>query len=139
MIGKWIPFGFGFKLLVSAESKVSCKSCQLVKFLCINRCPIRMNVKTGPLDDENNLQPDCLISLLHRKLCARFFKGQYHFLGGRFVPDALMRKYNLKLPIYPNHEQCVLLAPSGGDKYTYSVTTSPTLEFGPTIRSLSAN
>lgn len=38
-------------------------------------------METGPLDSENNLKPDCLISLTAPKLCAQFFQGQYHFLG----------------------------------------------------------
>ncbi|KAK4473925.1 hypothetical protein MN116_003249 [Schistosoma mekongi] len=110
-------FGFGFKPPVSSEFK------NILQVMSTNQIPVASidvpsgwNVETGPLNNENNLQPDCLISLTAPKLCARYFKGQYHFLGGRFVPDALMKKYNLKLPIYPNHELCVLLNPSSGDK-----------------------
>jgi NAD(P)H-hydrate epimerase len=36
-------------------------------------------------------------------------KGQYHYLGGRFVPKALYEKYQLTLPEYPGTEPCVLL------------------------------
>ena len=47
-----------------------------------------------------NLKPDFLISLTAPKLCSQFFKGRFHYLGGRFVPRALSEKYNLQLPLY---------------------------------------
>ncbi|XP_078482432.1 NAD(P)H-hydrate epimerase-like [Ciona intestinalis] len=50
---------------------------------------------------ENSLKPDCLISLTAPKLCARHFKGTFHYIGGRFVPKALAEKYQLNLPDYP--------------------------------------
>lgn len=55
------------------------------------------------------LKPDCLISLTAPKLCARGFTGQYHYLGGRFCPPSLLRKYDLTLPDYPGVEETVLL------------------------------
>lgn len=55
------------------------------------------------------LQPDFLISLTAPKLCAKHFKGRYHYLGGRFVPGSLLEKYQLSLPEYPGTEPCVLL------------------------------
>lgn len=36
--------------------------------------------------DDNVLQPDMLVSLTAPKKCAVNFSGQYHVLGGRFVP-----------------------------------------------------
>ena len=57
--------------------------------------------------DENGIQPDFLISLTAPKICAKFFKGRYHFLGGRFVPPDLAKKYALRLPAYPGTECCV--------------------------------
>ncbi|XP_013881115.1 NAD(P)H-hydrate epimerase [Austrofundulus limnaeus] len=53
------------------------------------------------------LQPDTLISLTAPKKSASLFTGRYHFLGGRFVPPALDRKYQLNLPPYPGTD-CVL-------------------------------
>lgn len=50
------------------------------------------------------LQPDCLISLTAPKLCAKHFKGRYHFLGGRFCPKTIEEKYRLNLPGYPSTE-----------------------------------
>jgi len=63
-------------------------------------------VDEGPAD-ETSLQPDLLISLTAPKLCAKRFRGRYHFLGGRFVPPQLASKYDLNLPPYPGTE-CVL-------------------------------
>uniref|UniRef100_A0A6G1SK75 NAD(P)H-hydrate epimerase n=1 Tax=Aceria tosichella TaxID=561515 RepID=A0A6G1SK75_9ACAR len=53
------------------------------------------------------LQPDCLISLTAPKLCAKSFKGRYHYLGGRFCPESLHNKYKLNLPTYPG-EDCIV-------------------------------
>ncbi|XP_045143954.1 NAD(P)H-hydrate epimerase-like [Echinops telfairi] len=50
------------------------------------------------------LQPDLLISLTVPKKSAAHFTGRYHCLGGRFVPPALEKKYQLNLPSYPDTE-----------------------------------
>lgn len=62
------------------------------------------DVEKGKAD---GLQPDMLISLTAPKKAARHFAGRYHFLGGRFVPAALQKKYSLNLPPYPGTD-CVL-------------------------------
>lgn len=49
-----------------------------------------------------------LVSLTAPKLCARHFKGA-HYLGGRFVPDDMAKKYELNLPNYPGGSQVVKL------------------------------
>lgn len=41
------------------------------------------------------------------KLCAKKFSGPHHFLGGRFVPPAIVDKYKLNLPPYPSTSMCV--------------------------------
>nr|F7DL67.1 RecName: Full=NAD(P)H-hydrate epimerase; AltName: Full=Apolipoprotein A-I binding protein; AltName: Full=NAD(P)HX epimerase; Flags: Precursor [Xenopus tropicalis] len=56
------------------------------------------------------IQPDMLISLTAPKQSAVHFTGRYHFLGGRFVPKALEKKYSLNLPPYPGTE-CVQKLP----------------------------
>lgn len=56
------------------------------------------------------LEAETLISLTAPKLCAKHFKGKYHWLGGRFVPAEAVKEYDLILPEYPDCEQCVLLA-----------------------------
>lgn len=52
------------------------------------------------------IQPDLLISLTAPKKSATQFTGRYHYLGGRFVPPALEKKYQLNLPPYRDTE-CV--------------------------------
>ncbi|KAM8840305.1 NAD(P)H-hydrate epimerase isoform 1-T2 [Spinachia spinachia] len=66
--------------------------------------PSGWDVEQGSAD---GLQPDMLISLTAPKKSARLFRGRYHFLGGRFVPPGLERKYQLNLPQYPGQD-CVL-------------------------------
>ncbi|XP_043995491.1 NAD(P)H-hydrate epimerase [Gambusia affinis] len=66
--------------------------------------PSGWDVEQGSAD---GLQPDMLVSLTAPKKSASLFRGRYHFLGGRFVPPALDRKYQLRLPPYPGTD-CVL-------------------------------
>ncbi|KAI3358128.1 hypothetical protein L3Q82_003128 [Scortum barcoo] len=66
--------------------------------------PSGWDVEQGSAD---GLQPDTLISLTAPKKSASLFRGRYHFLGGRFVPPGLERKYQLNLPQYPDTD-CVL-------------------------------
>ncbi|KAM9824793.1 NAD(P)H-hydrate epimerase [Neosynchiropus ocellatus] len=66
--------------------------------------PSGWDVEQGSSD---GLQPDMLISLTAPKKSASLFRGRYHFLGGRFVPPSLERKYGLNLPQYPGTD-CVL-------------------------------
>lgn len=68
--------------------------------------PSGWDVEKGNPD---GLQPEFLISLTAPKLCAKYFKGKYHYLGGRFVPDALEEKYELNLPEYQGTDPYVLL------------------------------
>ncbi|KAM9838669.1 NAD(P)H-hydrate epimerase isoform 1-T3 [Aulostomus maculatus] len=66
--------------------------------------PSGWDVEQGSTD---GLQPDMLISLTAPKSSANLFRGRYHFLGGRFVPPGLEKKYQLNLPQYPGTD-CVL-------------------------------
>lgn len=50
------------------------------------------------------LMPDTLISLTGPKLCSKYFKGSKHFLGGRFVPEIMIKERNLEIPPYPGLE-----------------------------------
>ncbi|XP_037669732.1 NAD(P)H-hydrate epimerase isoform X1 [Choloepus didactylus] len=65
--------------------------------------PSGWDVEKGNSD---GIQPDLLISLTAPKKSAIHFTGRYHYLGGRFVPPALEKKYQLNLPSYPDTE-CV--------------------------------
>ena len=87
--------------------------------------PSGWNVGTGP-EGENSIKPYMLISLtgwwkcwlfeffkinitfIAPKQCSKNYNG-IHYLGGRFVPEKLARKYELNLPEYPGIETCVKL------------------------------
>nr|XP_039268096.1 NAD(P)H-hydrate epimerase-like [Styela clava] len=77
--------------------------------ICSIDVPSGWDVEQGPAAMNPNLtfEADCLISLTAPKLCAKFFKGRHHFLGGRFVPESLETKYSLNLPKYPSTD-CIL-------------------------------
>ncbi|XP_007892352.1 NAD(P)H-hydrate epimerase [Callorhinchus milii] len=65
--------------------------------------PSGWDVEKGSI---TGIQPDLLVSLTAPKKSARYFRGRYHYLGGRFVPPALDKKYDLNLPQFPGTE-CV--------------------------------
>ena len=70
--------------------------------------PSGWNVETGE-NSQGFVQPECLVSLSAPKLAATQFKG-VHYLGGRFMPPALLEKYNCKSPIpYEGSNQFVRL------------------------------
>lgn len=102
-------FGFSYKPPCREEFK------DLLGVLsrCSNRLisidiPSGWHVEQGPpTDDTPKLQPDCLISLTAPKLCSKFFHGKHHWLGGRFVPKTIIKRYELRLPDFPGSEQCV--------------------------------
>jgi NAD(P)H-hydrate epimerase len=50
--------------------------------------------------------PDVLISLTAPKMSAKKFHGR-HFVGGRFLPPQLGRKYGVRMPAYPGVAQVV--------------------------------
>ncbi|CAO2834445.1 unnamed protein product [Amaranthus hypochondriacus] len=68
--------------------------------------PSGWHVEEGDISGEG-IKPDMLISLTAPKLCAKKFDGSHHFMGGRFVPPAILDKYNLNLPPYPGSSMCV--------------------------------
>ena len=51
--------------------------------------PSGWDVENGPQNLEEAIEPEMLVSLTAPKRGARFFKGPYHYLGGRFVPPAI--------------------------------------------------
>ena len=64
------------------------------------------DVENGAPD---GITPEFLISLSAPKQCAKLFTGKWHFLGGRFIPPDLAKKYELNLPPYNGNELCVEL------------------------------
>uniref|UniRef100_A0A915BSK5 NAD(P)H-hydrate epimerase n=1 Tax=Parascaris univalens TaxID=6257 RepID=A0A915BSK5_PARUN len=73
--------------------------------------PSGWHVEDGPPADGAAISPSVLISLTAPKLCARHASGIPHYLGGRFVPQALADKYELALPPYPSTD-CIVKLPS---------------------------
>ncbi|KAG2426487.1 hypothetical protein HXX76_011716 [Chlamydomonas incerta] len=60
--------------------------------------------------DQAFIQPAMLVSLTAPKMCARRFKGDHHYLGGRFVPPPLAARFGLGgLPPYPGAAMAVRL------------------------------
>ncbi|XP_032700956.1 NAD(P)H-hydrate epimerase [Lontra canadensis] len=97
-------FGFGFKGDVREpfRSVLSVLNGLTVPIASID-IPSGWDVEKG---NSGGIQPDLLISLTAPKKSATQFTGRYHYLGGRFVPPALEKKYQLNLPPYPDTE-CV--------------------------------
>jgi len=67
--------------------------------------PSGWDVEKGNIDNQG-FTPSMLISLTAPKLCTNYFNGK-HFLGGRFIPPELERKYELNIPPYPGTDQVV--------------------------------
>ena len=79
--------------------------------------PSGWHVEEGDLSgDGTGLHPQALISLTAPKPCATHFKSGRHFLGGRFIPPAILEKYALKLPVYSGTAQVVELNNWGKEK-----------------------
>ncbi|KAI9029670.1 YjeF N-terminal domain-like protein [Phycomyces nitens] len=70
--------------------------------------PSGWDVEKGP-SEEASFQPSVLVSLTAPKLCAEYFRGKHHFLGGRFVPPHLAKKYGFQVPHFPGADQVVEL------------------------------
>lgn len=102
-------FGFSFKPPVRADFVAVVELMQQTKLpIASVDIPSGWDVEKGKVT-ECDLEPALLISLTAPKLCARQFRGEHHYLGGRFVPPALQCKYDLNLPPYPGNELCVKL------------------------------
>ncbi|CAG8444415.1 12681_t:CDS:2 [Funneliformis mosseae] len=76
--------------------------------------PSAWDVEKGNIDNRG-FTPSMLISLTAPKLCAKHFNGK-HFLGGRFVPPELERKFELNLPSYPGTDQVVDITNAPNEK-----------------------
>ncbi|XP_063972613.1 NAD(P)H-hydrate epimerase [Diachasmimorpha longicaudata] len=102
-------FGFSFKSPVRKEFVPIIEYLRTTKRpICSVDIPSGWDVEAGPPKD-GGINPEMLISLTAPKLCAKEFKGKFHYLGGRFVPKKLEEVYGLELPEYPGTEFVVLL------------------------------
>jgi NAD(P)H-hydrate epimerase len=102
-------FGFSFRPPMRTEFVSIVDAIQKSGvLLCSVDIPSGWDVEHGA-PEPGSLQPDLLISLTAPKKCAEKFRGRFHYLGGRFVPPALEKKYGLNLPKYTGTEVCVKL------------------------------
>lgn len=83
-------FGFSFKPPVRApfDAVLSLLAITDVPILSVD-IPSGWDVEHGPLADAPTLKPKALISLTAPKRGVRFFAGEQHWLGGRFVPSSV--------------------------------------------------
>lgn len=101
-------FGFSFKPPIREPFVRMMQELTLAKTpIASVDIPSGWDVENGPDPEKFNIKPELLISLTAPKLCARFFNGRDHYLGGRFVPKSLEEEYNLNLPEYPGCETIV--------------------------------
>nr|CAG4637977.1 EOG090X0AXR [Chydorus sphaericus] len=70
--------------------------------VCSIDIPSGWDVEKGPTGSiRENVKPTILISLTAPKLCAQYFQGGHHYLGGLFIPPKMAKEYSLDLPPYP--------------------------------------
>lgn len=101
-------FGFSFKGPVRGAFAPVLETLKKVETPIMSvDVPSGWDVENG---DPEGLQPDTLVSLTAPKLCARHFRGRWHYLGGRFVPHDLQKKYQLNLPQFLGSD-CILELP----------------------------
>jgi hydroxyethylthiazole kinase-like uncharacterized protein yjeF len=106
-------FGFSFKGAVKAPFDAAI--CAMAE--CAERgvpivsvdIPSGWDVDKGPVTDgsQPTWMPEMLVSLTAPKPCAEHFLGKHHYLGGRFVPPRLARKYGIEdvAALYPSSAQ----------------------------------
>lgn len=93
-------FGFSFKPPVRSEFVPVLDFLQRTQIpVCSIDIPSGWDVEKGP-PKEGGINPQMLISLTAPKLCAKYFNGKFHFLGGRFVPKKLEEQFGLNLLEY---------------------------------------
>jgi len=71
--------------------------------------PSGWDIDKGNVNSFGLKNPTMLISLAAPKLCAKDYDG-IHYLGGRFIPPVLAKKYELNLPTYPGSSQVICIS-----------------------------
>ena len=101
-------FGFSFHGSPRSpfDSIISCVNESSLPVVSID-IPSGWDVEQGDVNQCSIHSPEMLISLTAPKICAQFFKGKHHYVGGRFLPPLLAQKYGITVPFYPGCEQCV--------------------------------
>jgi len=97
-------FGFSFTGEIRPPFDAIIKTLKQTKVPIVSiDIPSGWDVEKGNADDKG-LNPQLLVSLTAPKLCAKFFSGK-HYLGGRFVPPELAKRFELNLPVYSGSKQ----------------------------------
>ncbi|KAJ8516476.1 hypothetical protein ONZ45_g6235 [Pleurotus djamor] len=110
-------FGFSFKGPVRAPFDEALPLLTNSKLPIVSvDIPSGWDVEAGKLE-LLGLEPDVLISLTMPKEGVKGFGGR-HFLGGRFVPSTLAKKFNLDIPLYRGHDQIIELPQATSDSDT---------------------
>ena len=76
--------------------------------------PSSWNIESGPPDSGpgKTFQPTALISLTAPKPLVKFFNGR-HFIGGRFLPASVAKKYDIEIPSYSGVDQILEVDKTG--------------------------
>lgn len=101
-------FGFSFSGIPREPFKSIIENMMKLQRTCGTKV-ISVDIPSGWNVNEGDLSgigfvPDALVSLTAPKLCSRKFHGR-HFIGGRFLPDALAQKYSIRMPKYSGVSQ----------------------------------
>ena len=103
-------FGFSFKpgsLRAPFDAILPAMAASTLPLVSVD-VPSGWDVDSGPAGGADDLRPAVLISLTAPKACAAHFDGR-HYLGGRFVPPAILEKYGFTQPAFSGAEQFVRL------------------------------
>ena len=93
------PFGSIIKTMVESQGKGDGDGTAIISV----DVPSGWDVNGGDLTG-TCFMPDVLISLTSPKMSAKKFTGR-HFVGGRFLPPGIAKKYGVKMPPYKNVQQ----------------------------------
>jgi NAD(P)H-hydrate epimerase len=80
--------------------------------LWLNHIPSGWDVEAGDIY-KTGFMPDTLVSLTAPKLCARYFSGRFHYVGGWFVPNTIKKKYGLPAYSYEHNRLYVEMPITG--------------------------
>ncbi|KAL2398304.1 NAD(P)H-hydrate epimerase [Exophiala dermatitidis] len=102
-------FGFSFKPPVRApfDTVLSAIIDSKKPVLAVD-IPSSWDVEAGPPEQGqlgSEFMPQYLVSLTAAKPCVKHFKGQRHFIGGRFLSTDVASKYGLDVPLYEGVDQ----------------------------------
>ncbi|KAL7750883.1 hypothetical protein RI367_003844 [Sorochytrium milnesiophthora] len=104
-------FGFSFRRPVRDPFDAVIKAVNAAgkPVVCID-VPSGWDVESGPDDGVCIRDPAVLVSLSAPKPCAAQFRGEAHYLGGRFVPASMWAALGVReVPTYPGAQQFVRL------------------------------